>query len=86
MKRVLIEVGLNEAVSRAEHPQVPVTPAEIADDILACADAGASIVHFHVGDPETGAQCYAETSIYREVIARVRKAGLRILMYPTYPT
>jgi len=85
MDELLIEVGLNEAVSRSEHPDIPITPAEIADDILGCADAGASIVHFHARDPDSGEQCFGATELYRDVVRRVRQAGSSILMYPTYP-
>ena len=52
MKPVIIEVGLNEATSRQESPHVPITPEEIAADIVACADAGATIIHFHAAVAE----------------------------------
>ncbi|MBW2386577.1 MAG: 3-keto-5-aminohexanoate cleavage protein, partial [Deltaproteobacteria bacterium] len=68
---------------RSEHPSIPITPAEIADDILECADAGASIVHFHARDPDSGEQRYGSTGLYRDVVCRVRQAGSSILMYPT---
>jgi uncharacterized protein (DUF849 family) len=83
--QLLIEVGLNEAVSRSEHPSIPITPAEIADDILECCEAGASIVHFHARDPDSGEQRYGSTELYRDVVCRVRQAGSSVLMYPTYP-
>ena len=85
MDELLIEVGLNEAVARSEHPNVPIAPEEIADDILECAAAGASIVHFHARDPDSGEQRYGATELYREVVRRVRKSESSILMYPTYP-
>lgn len=84
MKPVMIEVGLNEATTREENPHVPITPEEIADDILACAEAGATIIHFHARDPKTGDQRTSDTILYREAMLRVRRAGCDILMYPTY--
>ena len=39
--------------SRAQNINLPITPAEIACDALASAEAGAAIVHIHVRDPET---------------------------------
>jgi 3-keto-5-aminohexanoate cleavage enzyme len=84
MKPVIIEVGLNEATTRKENPHVPITPEEIADDIVACAEAGATIIHFHARDPETGDQRTCDTALYREAMLRVREAGCDILMYPTY--
>lgn len=84
MKPVMIEVGLNEAAERSQVPHVPYSPAEIADDIVACAAAGASIIHFHARDAETGAQRLDDTALYREAMAAVRGAGSDVMMYPTY--
>lgn len=84
-KPLIIEVAINEGTSRGENPTVPITPQEIAEDILACAEAGASIVHFHARDPETGANRLNDTDLYREAIGKVRAAGSDIHIYPTYP-
>ena len=35
-------------------PHLPVTPREIAEQSIAAAEAGASIIHLHARDPETG--------------------------------
>lgn len=35
-------------------PHLPVTPQQIADEAIAAAEAGASIIHLHARDPETG--------------------------------
>jgi 3-keto-5-aminohexanoate cleavage enzyme len=52
-------------VTRADNPALPHTPAEIAADALACADAGASVVHLHVreedGTPSSRSELFAET-------------------------
>jgi uncharacterized protein (DUF849 family) len=85
MKPIIIEVGLNEAVGREQHPLVPSTPDEIAADILDCAAAGASIVHFHARDPDTGEQRFDATELYREAMSAVRSTGCDVHMYPTYP-
>jgi uncharacterized protein (DUF849 family) len=84
MKPVIIEVGLNENTSREENPHVPISPREIADDILACAKAGAAVIHFHARDPETGDQRTCDLALYREAMLRVRQARCDVLMYPTY--
>jgi len=84
MKPIIIEVGLNEATTREENPHVPITPEEIANDIVACSEAGAAIIHFHARDPETGDQRICDTALYREAMLRVREAGCDVLMYPTY--
>jgi uncharacterized protein (DUF849 family) len=35
-------------------PHLPITPAQIADQSVAAAEAGAAIIHLHARDPETG--------------------------------
>lgn len=52
-------------------PAVPVTPAEIAQEALAAADAGAAVVHIHVRDPRTRAASMDE-ALYAEVVERIR--------------
>ncbi len=84
-KPVVIEVGLNEATTRDENPWVPISPQEIAADAVRCAEAGASIVHFHARDPETGAQRLDDTDLYRAAVKAVRAAGCDVLLYPSYP-
>ncbi|MDG1193022.1 MAG: 3-keto-5-aminohexanoate cleavage protein, partial [Arenicellales bacterium] len=44
--------GAGDTVDK--HPAIPVTPEQIANSAIEAADAGASIVHLHVRDPETG--------------------------------
>jgi uncharacterized protein (DUF849 family) len=84
-KPVVIEVGLNEATTRDESPWVPISPEEIAVDAMRCAEAGASIVHFHARDPGTGAQRLDDTELYRAAVKAVRAAGCDVLLYPSYP-
>ncbi|MGH3445540.1 MAG: 3-keto-5-aminohexanoate cleavage protein, partial [Nocardioidaceae bacterium] len=57
-------------LSGTEH-HAPITPAEIAEDAVAAARAGAAIVHVHVRDPETGRGA-RDVAYYREVVERVR--------------
>ncbi|WP_447553321.1 3-keto-5-aminohexanoate cleavage protein [Vreelandella sp. EE22] len=62
-----------------KNPNVPVTPAQIANDCIAAANAGASIAHIHVRDPDTGGVSHSQAH-FREVMARVRDAGTDIVM------
>jgi uncharacterized protein (DUF849 family) len=45
---VILEAAINGITSRDRNPAVPVTPAQVADDALACLDAGAAVVHTHI--------------------------------------
>ncbi len=80
---VIIEVGLNEAVMRAQAPHVAYTPAECAADAMSCAGAGAALVHWHARDSETGMQRLSDTALYAEALDAMSSAD--VLAYPTYP-
>lgn len=51
----LLQVALNGARTRAEHPAIPKTPAELALEARAAVAAGARVVHLHACD-EDGAE------------------------------
>ena len=51
------------------NPAVPVTPEQIAAEVLAARRAGAAIAHIHVRDPATGKPS-RELALYRETVAR----------------
>src|SRR3712207_7544890 len=51
---VWLEVALNGPWTRQRQPGIPVTRAEIVEQAVACADAGAAIVHLHAYDEASG--------------------------------
>ena len=52
-KPLIISVALTGAgVKKSSTPHVPITPEEIAEDVVKCAKAGASIGHIHVRDDD----------------------------------
>lgn len=53
-------------------PYLPVTPNEIAEEAIAAAEAGASIVHIHVRNPETG-EPITDLELFREVSSRIHE-------------
>jgi uncharacterized protein (DUF849 family) len=65
--------------TREQHPGLPVTPAEIAFASLEAADAGASVVHIHVRDPETGAPSM-EIDLYRETVDLIRRENRDLII------
>ena len=69
--------GSGDTVSR--HPDVPVTPKQIADAAISAAKAGAAIAHIHVRDPETGAAA-RDVKLYREVVERIRDADTDVII------
>ncbi|WP_460862806.1 beta-keto acid cleavage family enzyme [Nocardiopsis coralliicola] len=69
--------GAGDTVGRSPH--VPVTPAQIAASAVEAAEAGASAVHIHVRDPETGAPS-RDNALYREVVERIKETGTDIVI------
>ncbi len=84
MKPLIIEVGLNESAKKEQNPCVPYSPEEIAADVIACAEAGASIVHFHARDSETGANRMNDTDLYLKAFEIIRSTGCDVNVYPPY--
>lgn len=83
MEPVWLEVSLNGPWSRSKQPNIPVSADEIVEEALACADAGASIIHFHAYDPVTGRQ-RDDYDIYAPIIERIR-ARADVICYGTLP-
>jgi uncharacterized protein (DUF849 family) len=78
------EVFISCAVTGAgdtvgKHPDVPVTPKQIADAALEAARAGAAIAHCHVRDPETGVGS-RDPALYREVVERIRESDSDVII------
>jgi uncharacterized protein (DUF849 family) len=62
-----------------QHPNFPITPAQIAQNCIEAAAAGASVVHIHARDPETklGSR---EPALFREIVDRIRSSGVDIVI------
>jgi len=84
MEELIIECSLNEQVTKAENPRVPIAIDEIVADGLAAAAAGASILHFHARDAATGALLHPGTEVYRAIIRGIRRENPDVIVYPTY--
>ena len=69
--------GAGDTVGR--HPDIPVTPEQIAVAAIDAAKAGAAIVHCHVRDPATGKGA-RDVSLYREVVARIRESETDVVI------
>jgi uncharacterized protein (DUF849 family) len=69
--------GAGDTVGKSSH--VPVTPQEIANSAIEAAKAGASAVHLHVRDPETG-KGSRDPALFRETVDRVRQSGVDVVI------
>jgi uncharacterized protein (DUF849 family) len=63
-----------EYVSKAATPYVPSTVDEIVNEVVRSVEAGASIVHLHAKDPETGDPWSGDPNpVLREYVDRIRE-------------
>ena len=74
---MLIQASLNGGTTRAEHPAVPLTPAELAAEARAAAAAGARAIHVHPRDP-SGAQTLRPEHVLAAVAAVRAATGLPV--------
>ena len=54
-------------------PHLPVTPDEIAYSAIEAAEAGASVLHLHARDPETGRPS-ADIEVFRQFLPRIKQS------------
>lgn len=60
-------------------PNYPISPAQIAAASLEAAQAGASIVHIHARDPETGMGSRSP-DLFKEIVSRIREKNADIVI------
>jgi 3-keto-5-aminohexanoate cleavage enzyme len=82
MRKVWIEAALNGPWSRAHQPGIPDTVDAIIAEGIACARAGATIIHTHAydgGGPQT-----FDWQVYARIIEGIRSA-VDVPVYPSIP-
>jgi 3-keto-5-aminohexanoate cleavage enzyme len=82
MRKVWIEAALNGPWSRARQPGAPDTVEAIVSEGIACAKAGACIIHAHAYDGG-GAQTF-DWQVYARIIEGIR-AKVDVPVYPSIP-
>ena len=79
-EKTIITCAVTGNITRPEqHPDLPITPEQIATAAIDAAKAGAAIAHIHVRDPETGAPSM-ELEHYREVVERIRASDTDLII------
>lgn len=63
-------------------PYLPITPDQIASEAIAAAEAGASILHLHARDPETG-QPDQSVEGFAEFLPRIKQASDAVINITT---
>ena len=78
--KVIITCAITGNITRPDQsPYLPITPQQIADSALEAAEAGASIAHIHVRDPETGRPSMG-IDLYRDVMDRIRAKNPKLII------
>jgi uncharacterized protein (DUF849 family) len=83
MREIWLEAAINGPWGRERQPGVPITVEECIDQGVACAEAGAAIVHVHAFDPERDEQD-DDPETYARVIEGIREQ-VDAIVYPTIP-
>ncbi len=72
MEKLIITAAITGSrITRKKTPHIPITPAEIVQSAIECWQAGASIVHIHVRDPQTGLGTQ-DVEIFKQVVEPLR--------------
>jgi len=83
MEKLIITAAITGSrITREITPHIPITPAEIVQSAYECWQAGASIVHIHVRDPDTG-QGTQDVEVFRQVVEPLRQKTDLILCLTT---
>ncbi len=82
-KPIAIEVALNGPWGRDLVPDLPIEPAALIAQGVACAEAGAAVIHLHAYDPATCRQ-NDDWRTYARIIEAIR-ARVDAIVYPTIP-
>lgn len=78
MDKLIITIASTGNVpTRKMTPYVPVTPEEIAEDIVRCCNAGASVAHIHARDADQRPSYRAE--VFGQIFQRLDSAGCPVI-------
>jgi len=83
MEKLIITAAITGSrITREATPYIPITPEEIVTSATECWEAGAAIVHIHVGDPNTGLGTQ-DIVLFRQVVAPLRERTDLVLCLTT---
>jgi len=83
MEKLIVTAAITGSrITREATPYIPITPEEIVTSAIECEDAGASIVHIHVRDPNTGLGTQ-DIGLFRQVVEPLREKTDLVLCLTT---
>ncbi|MEO1190986.1 MAG: 3-keto-5-aminohexanoate cleavage protein [Pseudomonadota bacterium] len=72
-RKVIITCAITGSIhTPSMSPHLPVTPNEIAESAIGAAEAGASIIHLHARDPETGRPSQ-DPALFDQFLPRIKQ-------------
>jgi 3-keto-5-aminohexanoate cleavage enzyme len=83
LKKTWIEAALNGPWSRGRQPNAPLSVDELVEQGVACAKAGAAIIHIHAYDESTGRPS-DDAETYVRIIEGIRRK-VDAIVYPAVP-
>lgn len=83
MEKLIITGAITGSrITREATPYIPITPEEIVTSATECEEVGASIVHIHVRDPNTGLGTQ-DIGLFRQVVEPLREKTDLVLCLTT---
>lgn len=80
--KIIITVAMTGAlVTKEQHPDLPVSPDEIAENAKACVEEGAAICHIHGKDSQGGNT--SDVEVFKEIKQKVREKTDAIIQFST---
>ena len=82
-RKVIITCAVTGAIhTPTMSPYLPVTPTEIAEAGIAAAEAGATILHLHARDPQTG-QPTQDPAVFEQFLPRIKQSTKAVINITT---
>jgi uncharacterized protein (DUF849 family) len=82
-RKVIITCAVTGSIhTPSMSPHLPVTPAEIAEQAIAAAEAGAAMLHLHARNPQTG-EPDQNPDLFRQFLPRIKQSTDAILNITT---
>ena len=73
MSKIIITCAITGSIhTPTMTPYLPITPAQIAEEGIAAAEAGATVLHLHARDPETGKPS-PDPTLFMDILERISK-------------
>ena len=82
MQKLMITAAICGAeVTKADNPNLPVTPDELAQAAYECEQAGAAIIHLHVRDKDGNPT--QNEAVFKEAMEKMRAKGMKAIIQPS---